>query len=132
MTDTTQAAPAIAPDATDRARVLVKERIAQAGVDLLAERYQVDVELDLSDDELSQRIAEYDALIVRSATRVDADLLARAERLKVVGRAGTGVDNVDVDEATRRGVIVANAPGSNMISAAEHAIGLLLAMARNI
>jgi D-3-phosphoglycerate dehydrogenase len=132
VTDVVQTAPATQPGATDRARVLVKERIAQAGVDLLAEQYQVDVELDLSVGELSQRIADYDALIVRSATRVDADLLARAARLKVVGRAGTGIDNVDVDEATRRGVIVANAPGSNMISAAEHAIGLLLAMARNI
>ena len=83
-------------------------------------------------EELAERIGEYDALIVRSATRVDANLLARGERLKVVGRAGTGVDNVDVAEATRRGIIVANAPGSNMVSAAEHAVGLLLALARNI
>ena len=69
---------------------------------------------------------------MRSKTRVDAGVLGCATRLKVVGRAGTGVDNVDVDEATRRGIIVANAPGSNMVSAAEHAIGLLLALARNI
>jgi D-3-phosphoglycerate dehydrogenase len=120
------------PPATGRARVLVKERIAQAGIDLLAQHFQVDVEIEMPADQLSERIGDYDALIVRSATSVDADLLARAERLKVVGRAGTGVDNVDVAEATRRGIIVANAPGSNMVSAAEHAIGLLLALARNI
>jgi D-3-phosphoglycerate dehydrogenase len=120
------------PPATGRARVLVKERIAQAGIELLSQHFQVDVEIEMPADQLSERIGEYDALIVRSATRVDADLLARAERLKVVGRAGTGVDNVDVAEATRRGIIVANAPGSNMVSAAEHAIGLLLALARNI
>jgi D-3-phosphoglycerate dehydrogenase len=120
------------PPVTGRARVLVKERIAQAGIDLLAERFEVDVEVEMDADELGRRIGEYDALIVRSATAVDADLLARAERLTVIGRAGTGVDNVDVAEATRRGIIVANAPGSNMVSAAEHAIGLLLAVARNI
>jgi D-3-phosphoglycerate dehydrogenase len=117
---------------TGRARVLVKERIAEAGLQLLREQFDVDVELDMDAAELGDRIGDYDALIVRSATQVDADLLRRAERLKVVGRAGTGVDNVDVAEATRRGVIVANAPGSNMVSAAEHAIGLLLALARNI
>jgi D-3-phosphoglycerate dehydrogenase len=117
---------------TGRARVLVKERIAEAGLQLLREQFDVDVELDMDAAELGDRIADYDALIVRSATQVDAGLLRRAERLKVVGRAGTGVDNVDVAEATRRGVIVANAPGSNMVSAAEHAVGLLLAVARNI
>ena len=84
--------------ATARARVLVKERIAEGGVELLRERFDVDVEIDMPADELADRIAGYDALIVRSATAVDADLLARAERLKVVGRAGTGVDNVDVAE----------------------------------
>jgi D-3-phosphoglycerate dehydrogenase len=113
-------------------RVLVAERIADGGVELLREHFEVDVELGLTADDLRRRIGDYDALVVRSATRVDADLLARAARLRVVGRAGTGVDNVDVAEATRRGVVVANAPGSNMTSAAEHAIGLLLALARNI
>jgi D-3-phosphoglycerate dehydrogenase / 2-oxoglutarate reductase len=132
MSELADPAPQAPPPATGRARVLVKERIAQAGLDLLAQQFQVDVELEMPADKLSERIGEYDALIVRSATSVDADLLARAERLKVVGRAGTGVDNVDVAEATRRGIIVANAPGSNMVSAAEHAIGLLLALARNI
>jgi len=112
--------------------VLIKERIAQAGIDLLSERFDVDVEVEMDAAELGRRIADYDALIVRSATAVDAELLSRAERLTVIGRAGTGVDNVDVAEATRRGIIVANAPGSNMVSACEHAIGLLLAVARNI
>ncbi|HYX84019.1 MAG TPA: phosphoglycerate dehydrogenase [Gaiellales bacterium] len=112
--------------------VLVKEEIAQAGVDLLRERFHVDVDLDMPADRLPDRIGDYDALIVRSATRVSAELLERGRRLKVIGRAGTGVDNVDVAAATRRGIIVANAPGSNMVAAAEHAVGLLLAIARNI
>jgi D-3-phosphoglycerate dehydrogenase len=79
-----------------------------------------------------ERVAGYDALVVRSATKVTADLIERGERLKVVGRAGTGVDNVDVAAATRRGIVVVNAAGSNALSAAEHAIALLLAQARNI
>src|SRR5436190_2037685 len=132
VSETTHPAPRAGDPATARARVLIKERIAQAGIDLLSERFDVDVEVDMDAAELARRIGEYDALIVRSATAVDAELLSRAERLTVIGRAGTGVDNVDVAEATRRGIIVANAPGSNMVSAAEHAIDLLLAVARNI
>jgi len=112
--------------------VLVTEEIAQAGVDLLRGHFEVDVELNPQPDDLAGRIGAYDALIVRSATSVSADLLEHAGRLKVIGRAGTGVDNVDVAAATRRGIIVANAPGSNMVAAAEHALGLLLAIARNI
>jgi D-3-phosphoglycerate dehydrogenase len=112
--------------------VLVTEEIAGAGVELLRDRFSVDVELGLPADELASRIGAYDGLIVRSATHVTADLIERAPRLRVIGRAGTGVDNVDVAAATRRGIIVANAPGSNMVAAAEHAIGLLLALARNI
>ncbi len=113
-------------------RVLVKETIADAGVDLLRSLFDVDVEVEMAADELTRRIGDYDALIVRSATKVSADLIDHAPRLKVIGRAGTGVDNVDVRAATRRGIIVANAPGSNMVAAAEHAVGLLLAVARNI
>jgi len=112
--------------------VLVTEEIAQAGVDLLRGQFQVDVELNPKPDDLARRIGAYDALIVRSATSVSAGLLEHAGNLKVIGRAGTGVDNVDVAAATRRGIIVANAPGSNMVAAAEHAFGLLLAIARNI
>src|SRR5207253_7385862 len=77
-------------------------------------------------------IGDYDAIVIRSATKLDADLIGRADRLKVIGRAGVGVDNVDVEAATRRGIVVANAPESTVISAAEHTIGLLLALSRNI
>jgi D-3-phosphoglycerate dehydrogenase / 2-oxoglutarate reductase len=110
-------------------RVLVREPIAEAGVELLRERFDVDVD---SSSDLSDRIADYDALIVRSGTKVTADLIDRADRLKVIGRAGVGVDNVDVAAATRRGIVVANAPQSTVISAAEHTIALLLALARNV
>jgi D-3-phosphoglycerate dehydrogenase len=113
----------------DRPRVLIRERIADPGIDLLRRRFDVDVEFD---GDLTGRIGTYDALIVRSATRVTADLLEHAERLKVIGRAGVGVDNVDVDEATKRGIVVVNAPQSTIVSAAEHTIGLMLGLARSI
>jgi len=113
-------------------RVLVAEPLAEGAVALLRERFTVDEGIGWSREELETRIPDYHALLVRSATKVDADLIARAERLRVVGRAGTGVDNVDVAAATRRGIVVCNAPESNAISAAEHAIALLLAQARNI
>jgi D-3-phosphoglycerate dehydrogenase / 2-oxoglutarate reductase len=111
------------------ARVLVREKIAPAGVELLRERFDVDVDLD---GDLPEQISAYDALIVRSATKVTRDLIERADRLKVIGRAGVGVDNVDVEAATERGIVVANAPQSTVISAAEHAIALLLCLSRNI
>ena len=88
--------------------------------------------MDWPAERLEQEIGNYEALIVRSATQVSAELIGLGTRLKVIGRAGTGVDNVDVEAATRRGIIVVNAPGANMVSAAEHAVGLLLAVARNI
>ncbi len=110
-------------------RVLVREEISEAGVDLLRSRFEVDVDAETALEEI---IGEYDAIVVRSATKLTADLIGRAERLKVIGRAGVGVDNVDVDAATRRGIIVANAPESTVVSAAEHTIGLLVALARNI
>jgi len=113
----------------ERPRVLVREPIAEAGVQLLRERFEVDVD---GDAELAERIGDYDAIVIRSGTQLTAELLERAERLKVIGRAGVGVDNVDVDAATRRGIVVANAPESTVVSAAEHAIGLLVALARHI
>jgi D-3-phosphoglycerate dehydrogenase len=113
-------------------KVLVSEPLAEAGLARLREQVEVDVRTDVSADELAAIIGDYDALVVRSATQVDKDLLERAENLKVVGRAGIGLDNVDVDAATRLGVLVVNAPQSNVISAAEHTIALLLAQARNI
>ena len=111
------------------ARVLVREAIAPAGVDLLREHFDVDVD---GDTDLAEIIGRYDAIVVRSATKLTADLIERADRLKVIGRAGVGIDNVDVEAATRRGIVVANAPESTVISAAEHTIGLLVALARNI
>jgi len=110
-------------------RVLVRESIAPAGVDLLRERFDVD---ENTDSPLEEIIGDYDAIVVRSATKLTAALLERATNLKVIGRAGVGVDNVDVEAATRRGIVVANAPESTVVSAAEHTIGLLVALARNI
>ena len=113
-------------------RVLVKEKIADAGVELLRRHFDVDVCTDMPDEELATAIADYDAIVIRSATNVDASLIERAARLKVIGRAGIGVDNVDVPAATKRGIIVANAPESNIVAAAEHTIAMLLAQVRNI
>src|SRR5918995_550535 len=108
-------------------RVLVAEPIAESGIELL--RREFDVELGF---ELGERIGEFDALLIRSGTKVTAELIARAQRLKVIGRAGTGVDNVDVEAATKRGIIVANAPESNSVAAAEHTLALALALCRNV
>jgi D-3-phosphoglycerate dehydrogenase len=117
---------------TEPCRVLVSEKIADSGVDLLRERFEVDVALDLSGEELAERIGDYHGLLIRSATQVTADVIERAGRLRVIGRAGIGVDNVDVPAATKRGIIVANAPQSNIVAAAEHTIALMLALARNV
>jgi D-3-phosphoglycerate dehydrogenase / 2-oxoglutarate reductase len=115
------------------ARVLVTEEIAQPGLDLLAEAgHTVDVEVGLSPAELLEAVSGAEGLIIRSATRVTEDVLLAGRRLQVVGRAGIGLDNVDISAATRRGVIVVNAPQSNILSAAEHTMALLLAQARNI
>jgi D-3-phosphoglycerate dehydrogenase len=110
-------------------KVLVREPIAEAGVDLLRRHFDVDVD---GDSDLTQAIGGYDAIVIRSATKLTAELIDRAERLKVIGRAGVGVDNVDVAAATRRGIVVANAPESTVVSAAEQTIGLMVALARNI
>jgi D-3-phosphoglycerate dehydrogenase / 2-oxoglutarate reductase len=116
----------------DKVRVLVKEKIADAGIDLLRESFDVELGLDWDGGELESRISEFDGILIRSATKLTPELIERAERLKVIGRAGTGVDNVDVDAATRRGIVVANAPEANSIAAAEHTIALMLALCRNI
>ena len=110
-------------------KVLVREPIADAGVELLREHFDVDIDRD---SDLAQIIGRYDGIVIRSATKLTQDLIGRAARLKVIGRAGVGVDNVDVRAATRRGIVVANAPESTVISAAEHTVGLLLALSRNI
>ena len=114
---------------SERPKVLVREEIAEAGVDLLREKFDVDVD---SESDLASIIGAYDGIVIRSATKLTADLINAGTNLKVIGRAGVGVDNVDVDAATRRGIVVANAPESNIVSAAEHTVGLLFALARNI
>ena len=115
------------------ARILVSEEIAEGGLDRLrAAGHDVIVELDLTPATLPAALAGVHALIIRSATQVTADVLAGATDLVVVGRAGIGLDNVDVEAATRRGVMVVNAPQSNIVSAAEHTMALLLASARNV
>ena len=113
-------------------KVLVADQLSDAGVAALSAHYDVDVLTGLPKDELLGVIADYDAVVVRSATTIDADVIAAGTRLKVIARAGIGLDNVDVKAATARGVIVCNAPQSNVISAAEHTVALLLALARNI
>ncbi|MBW3546941.1 MAG: phosphoglycerate dehydrogenase [Actinobacteria bacterium] len=115
------------------ARVLVTEKLADAGLRRLADQgHEVDVRLGLSPDELVEAVAGAAALIVRSATTVTPEVLDAGQELVVVGRAGIGLDNVDVVAATRRGVMVVNAPQSNVLSAAEHTLALLLAQARNV
>jgi D-3-phosphoglycerate dehydrogenase len=118
--------------ASERKRVLIAEKLAPEGVELLRQDFEVELGDGWSREELLARIKDYDALIVRSATKVTAEVIEAGARLSVVGRAGVGVDNVDLAAATKRGIIVVNAPTSNVLSAAEHTIGMLLACARNI
>ena len=113
-------------------KVLVKEKIADTGVDLLRANFDVDLGLEMSAEELAEAIGAYDAILIRSATKLTAELIERADNLKVIGRAGTGVDNVDIPAATRRGIIVANAPESNSVAAAEHTLALMLSLFRNV
>jgi D-3-phosphoglycerate dehydrogenase / 2-oxoglutarate reductase len=118
----------------DKPKVLVADPISPKGVELLESGGQllVEVKTGLKEDELLSIAAEYSAIVVRSQTKITAKVIDAAKRLKAVGRAGVGVDNVDVDAATRRGVIVMNTPGGNTVSTAEHAFSLLVSIARNI
>jgi D-3-phosphoglycerate dehydrogenase / 2-oxoglutarate reductase len=116
----------------ERLKVLVKEKIGDSGVELLREHFDVDLGIDWSDEVLAERIGAYHGILIRSATKLTAELIERAANLRAIGRAGVGVDNVDVPAATKRGIIVANAPQSNVVTAAEHTMALLLALARNI
>jgi D-3-phosphoglycerate dehydrogenase / 2-oxoglutarate reductase len=113
-------------------KILVADELAEAGVAALAREHDVDVRTGLSKDELLATVGPYHGIVVRSATTIDADIIAAAGELQVIARAGVGLDNVDVEAATKSGVIVCNAPQSNIISAAEHTVALLLALARNI
>ncbi|HET6494470.1 MAG TPA: phosphoglycerate dehydrogenase, partial [Thermoleophilia bacterium] len=118
---------------TPTKKILAKEKLSPEGIKYLEEQgFQVDLGLDWDADELLARIPEYHGLIIRSATKVTAEVIQAGANLQVVGRAGVGVDNVDVKEATKRGVIVVNAPQSNVLSAAEHTVALIMACARNI
>ncbi len=113
-------------------RILVVEKIAESGIQFLREDFQVDYQTDMEREELLARIGDYHALIVRSATRVDEEIIQAGDRLQVIGRAGVGVDNIDVEAATKRGIMVINAPQSNIISAAEHTMALILSLCRRI
>lgn len=114
-------------------KILITEEIVPAGIEILKEKgYEVDCKFDLSREELLDIIEDYDALIVRSATKVDREIFEIGKKLRVVGRAGVGIDNIDIEAANAYGVIVCNAPVSNTVSAAEHTMALMLAAARNV
>ncbi len=115
-------------------KILVTDNLSPRGVEILraAPEVEVDVQPTRPPDELARAIGAYDALIIRSATKVTPQVLGRPGRLKVVGRAGVGVDNVDVEAATARGIVVMNTPSGNTITVAEHTLGLLLGLAKNI
>ncbi len=114
------------------ARVLVSDPLAEEGLAILRAAVDVDVKTDLKEDELCRILKDYDALLVRSGTDVNAKVIEAAKKLKFIGRAGVGVDNIDVDAATRKGIIVANAPEGNTLAATEHTMAMMLSLARNI
>jgi len=113
-------------------KVLVSDPIDQAGIDILSQVAQVDVKTTLSPEELVGIIAEYDAMMIRSGTRVTKEIIEAGKQLKIIGRAGVGVDNVDVPAATRQGIVVVNSPEGNTIAAAEHALAMMLSLSRHI
>ncbi|MEQ8463587.1 phosphoglycerate dehydrogenase [Coleofasciculus sp. E2-BRE-01] len=113
-------------------KVLVSDPIDQAGIDILSQVAQVDVKTNLSPEELVSIIPEYDAMMIRSGTRVTKEIIEVGKQLKIIGRAGVGVDNVDVPAATRQGIVVVNSPEGNTIAAAEHALAMMLSLSRHI
>lgn len=113
-------------------KVLVADLISNEGIDILRSYAQVDIKPGLKPEELISIIGDYEALIVRSQTKVSAKVIEAGQKLQVIARAGVGVDNIDVEEATQHGIMVVNAPTANTVSAAEHTIALILASARNI
>lgn len=115
-----------------RPKVLIPEKVSPDGLKMLQASLEVHERKGLSPEELEQIIDDYDALIVRSETKVTASLMQAGKRLRVVARAGVGVDNVDLEAATKLGVIVVNSPQGNINAAAEHTIALLMAVARNV
>ncbi len=113
-------------------KVLIADKLSEEGIDILRPHAEVDVKTELKPEELIAIIGDYEALLVRSQTKVTAEVIQAGKKLLVIGRAGVGVDNIDLDEATQRGIVVVNAPTGNTISAAEHTIALMLALARHI
>ena len=113
-------------------KVLVSDPIDQVGIDILSQVAQVDVNTSLSPEELVNVIGDYDALMIRSGTKVTKAVIEAANSLKIIGRAGVGVDNVDVPEATRRGIVVVNSPEGNTIAAAEHALAMMMSLSRYV
>ncbi|HXW99087.1 MAG TPA: phosphoglycerate dehydrogenase, partial [Methanomicrobiales archaeon] len=113
-------------------KVLVSDPLADEGLSILREACQVEVRTDLPEDDLVRIIGEYDALVVRSGTTVTARIIEAGTRLRIIGRAGVGVDNIDVEAATRRGIPVVNSPEGNTLAATEHTVAMMLALARNI
>ena len=115
-------------------KILVSDALSEEGLKILKEvkEFEVDVKTGLAPEELKSIIKDYDALLVRSATKANKDLINAASRLKVIGRAGVGLDNVDLDAATSKGIIVMNTPGGNTISTAEHAVSMILSLSRSI
>jgi D-3-phosphoglycerate dehydrogenase len=115
-----------------KAKVLVSDPLAEEGLAILRPVVDVDVKTDLKEDELCRILGDYDALLVRSGTDVNAKVIEAGKKLKFIGRAGVGVDNIDVEAATRKGIIVANAPEGNTLAATEHTMAMMLSLARNI
>src|SRR5512146_1380138 len=115
-------------------KVLVSDNLSESGIERLMDVSDLEVEVNtsLTPEELRQVIKEYDALVIRSATKVSAEVIEAADNLKVIARAGIGLDNVDVEAASKRGIVVMNAPEGNVITTAEHAIAMLLSLTRNI
>ncbi len=113
-------------------KVLIADPISEEGIDILRSYAEVDIKTGLKPEEIISIIGDYEALVVRSQTKVSAEVIEAGKKLRVIARAGVGIDNIDVEEATRRGILVVNAPNANTISAAEHAIALMFALARHI
>jgi len=115
-------------------KILISDSLAKEGIEILkkVKEFQVDVKLKLPPDELKSIIKDYDALLIRSGTKVTKDIIESADKLKVIGRAGVGLDNVDLQAASKRGIVVMNTPGGNTMSTAEHAMSLILSLSRNI
>lgn len=113
-------------------KILIADPVAKEGIEALKAQADVDVKLGLKPDELKKVIGDYEALVVRSETKATADIIQAGTKLQVIARAGVGLDNIDVEAATRQGVVVVNAPTGNTIAAAEHTVAMMLALARHI